>query len=104
MTQRPTALGIRLSPKNPDKKFYPKWIVPGQSNDYVAVTADIPEGTLGLYVRDGEAQHCSNNTIVPCVILLVGEHRFYIPKQCVRLVSDKEIEKALNDDEQKPTT
>lgn len=105
VTQQTTAPGIRLSPKNPDKKFYPKWHVKGQSVDQVAISIDLPEGTIGLYLSDGEIDYAGAAiTTIPCVVLLINEQRFYIPKQCVRLVSDKEIEKALDDDEQKPTT
>ena len=103
VTQRPTAPGIRLSPKNPDKKFYPKWYIIGQNDDHISVVTDIPESTIGLYLSDGEVQHGGSNiTTVPCVVLLINEQRFYIPKQCVRLVSEKEIEKELdNESEQK---
>jgi hypothetical protein len=96
VTQRPTALGIRLSPKNPDKNFYPKWKIPGQSRDRVAIATDVPHGTVGLYISDGEALYGSTSP-VPCVLLLIGEQRFYIPKQCVRLVSNEEIEETLRD-------
>jgi len=104
VTQRPTALAIRLSPKKPDRVFYPKWHITGQNIDFVAVTEDIPVDTIGLFLADGEAQYAGANvTAVPCVLLLVGEQKLFVPKQCVSLVSDKEIEKELND-EQKQTT
>lgn len=104
VTQRPTALGIRLSPKNPDKKFYPRWHIVGQSDDHVSITVDIPESTVGLYLSDGEAQYGGMNiTTVPCVVLLINEQQFYIPKQCVRLLSDKEIEKELDDEQEQKT-
>lgn len=107
VTQRPEALAVRLSSKNPDKKFYPKWRVVGQNLDQqVAIHGNLAEKTIGLYLQDGtiyriadedsvlrNQQHPGELLRIPCVVLLVGEQRFYVPTQCVRVLTDKEIEK-----------
>lgn len=105
VTQKNDCVAIRLSVKNPDKKFYPKWYITGQRDDMVAVTTDLPYGTIGFYLGDGEAQYAGSNiTAVPCVILLVNEQKLYVPKQCVRLISEKEIKKALNNEQEQQAT
>jgi hypothetical protein len=104
-TQRPTALGIRLSPKNPDKKFFPKWHIEGQGEDVVSITENIPENTIGFFLGFGEARYGGMNiTSVPCVMLLIGERVLYVPEQCVRLVSDEEIRNVVDNNEQKQKT
>jgi hypothetical protein len=107
ITQRPEALAVRLSNKNPDKTFYPKWRVVGQDlQRQVAIHGNLPEKTMGLYLQDGtiyrihdeetvlrKQNHSGELLGIPCVVLLIGELKFYIPKQCVRVMLDAEIEK-----------
>lgn len=101
ITQEPTALGVRLSLKNPDKTYYPKWHVKLQSDDMVAIKVDVPVGTIGLYLSDGEIEYAGASiTAIPCVFLLINDQRLYVPKHCVRVVSQQEIEKELEGHEQ----
>jgi hypothetical protein len=71
-------------------------LIPNQSKGCVAIPTEMPYNTFGLYVSDGEAWY-GFTSAVPCVVLLIGEQLFHIPKQCVRLVSEKEIEETLRD-------
>lgn len=101
VTQKNDCLAIRLSIKNPDRQFHPKWHIPGQRDDMVAIATILPYGTMGFYLGDDEAHYDGSITsAVPCVILLVNEQRLYVPKQCVRLISEKEIEKTLNNEQE----
>jgi hypothetical protein len=107
VNQQPNAPGIRLSPKNPDRKYHPKWSIVGQSSEHVAVTTTVPYGTLGLHLSDSEAVFLPNRdggVSVPCMFLLINDQRLYVPKQCVIPVTNEEIEKELNDDEQEQKT
>lgn len=110
--QKPEALVVRLSNKNPDKKFYPKWRVIGQNlEQQVAIHEMLPEATIGLYIQDGTIYRIFDEETVlrnqqhpgellgigiPCVVLLIGERMFFVPKQCVIMLTDKEIERVCH--------
>lgn len=111
VTQQGEALAIRLSVKRPDKKFHPSWWVVGQDTEnLVAINVMIPTNTIGLFLEYGKIYkgtypHSHPNVVgvIDCVVLLVDDQRFYIPKQCVRLISEKEIEEELNDEQEQTT-
>lgn len=99
--QQGDTMAVRLSPKNPERKYHPKWQVVGQSVDVVAISVTVRYGTLGLYLGNGEVQYKGASTNrIPCVLLLVGEQKLFIPKQCVMVLSQKEIEKVLDESKQ----
>jgi hypothetical protein len=104
LIQEPETLAVRLSPKRPEKTFHPKWHVKGQDVDYVAIGKMLPSGIFGLYLGEGEIYyHNSSASTIPCVLLLIGEQRWYIPEQSVTVLSEKEIEQVLNDEQEQPT-
>lgn len=105
----PSGLGIRLSPKNPDKKYFPKWHIEGQGEDAVSITEIIPKNTIGFFLGFGGARRRRGHggmdiTRVPCVMLLIGEQVLYVPEQCVRVVSNEEIQNVVENNEQKQKT
>lgn len=97
------AVTIRLSLKNPEKKFFPKWTVVGQSDQEVAIHSVMGMNAIGLYLGDRVAYRLQiigkkqNLTVpIPCVELLVGDMKQIVPKQFVTLLSQEEINEMID--------
>lgn len=101
------AVTIRLSLKNPEKKFYPKWAVVGQSDQEVAIHSVMGMNAIGLYLGDRVAYRLGSYTdkrllsweqseSFPCVELLVGDMKQIIPTEFVTLLSQEEIDEMID--------
>lgn len=88
------AVTIRLSIKNPEKTYFPKWYIVGQSDQEVAIHSVMGENVIGLYLGDRMAYRV-NVPDIPCIELLVGDIKQIIPKQFVTLLSQEEIEEMI---------